>query len=57
MSSYNDIMNTKNVFLNNNQFINIRFQERWNNPEFGKSFTFGFGTGLWWAFVTMTTVG
>lgn len=31
--------------------------EQFYNPEFGKSFIKGSSTGIWWSFVTMTTVG
>ena len=34
------------------------FQDRyWNPDEFPKSFVRGGWEGMWWAFVTMTTVG
>lgn len=34
------------------------FQEtRWNEAEFPRAALKGMGEGVWWAYVTMTTVG
>ena len=37
--------------------IFVWFIESYNNTEFHKSFFKGAGTGIWWSFVSMTTVG